>query len=275
MRALRESAASHGIEVVQIPAPGEKQRVAAQGSADGCDLIVSIGGDGTALAGARAAAQAGIPVLGIACGSLGALAGIDAGAMTRALDRFVDGDWIPYELPALQVARDDGPDFFALNDFAIIRGGEGQIRLSVRVDGSLFARLAGDGCIVSTPIGSSAYSLAAHGPLLTPDVGGYLVTPLTAHGGSVPPLVVGAGAAVELDPVTGYGGGRLEVDGHQADTRVGLLRVGLRAGAATLVRFADRDSFLTGLRRRRIIIDSPRILAEDDRDAPGVERFEA
>jgi NAD+ kinase len=224
---------------------------------------VSIGGDGTTLAAIRAAIAADRPVLGVACGSIGALTTVAADGITRALDRFSRRDWLPRPLPALEVARDDGTGLFALNDIAIVRAGEGQVRATARVDGVLFVRLAGDGCIVSTPIGSSAYALAAGGPLIAPGTDAYLLTPLPTHGGFCPPLVVGADSELQLDSTAGHGGARLEVDGQVADTRVGPLAVTFRRAKATVVGFADQEPFLAGLRRRRIIIDSPRILAED------------
>jgi NAD+ kinase len=269
IRALRDWTASRGVELVQVSVPGQEQTVAEHRGADACELIVSIGGDGTALAATRAAAQAGRPVLGVACGSLGVLAAVGAADIVNAVERFTQGDWLPCQLPALHIGRDGGPALFALNDLVLVRAGDGQVRVTARIDGTLFARFAGDGCIVSTPVGSSASAPAAGGPLLSPDAGGYLCTPLSPHGGSCPPLVIAAGAELELDAVAGYDGARLEVDGHVADRKVGSLRIALRTGAATLVTFSDQEPFLTGLRRRRVIIDSPRILAEDDRAGQG------
>jgi NAD+ kinase len=263
LRALREWAAERGVDVVQVAVEGQHREVAQRGDASDCDLIVSIGGDGTTLAAIRAAATVDRPVLGVACGSLGALTTVEGDRVAHALERFSRRDWLPRALPALDVAREDGPSVYAINDIAIVRAAEGQLRTTVRVGGILFARLAGDGCIVSTPIGSSAYALAAAGPLLAPGMDAYVLTPLPTHGGVCPPLVVGADSELGLDTTAGHGGARLEVDGQVADTKVGSLTITFRPAAATLVSFADQESFLTGLRRRRIIIDSPRILADD------------
>jgi NAD+ kinase len=263
LHALREWAGRHGVDLVQVPIPGQHREVAEQGDASECDLIVSIGGDGTTLAAIRGAATADRPVLGVACGSLGALTTVAADGVTRALDRFSKGEWLPRPLPALKIARDAGAGLFALNDVAIVRAGEGQVRVTARVDGVSFVRLAGDGCVVSTPIGSSAYALAAGGPLIGPGTDAYLLTPLPTHGGFCPPLVVGADSELQLDSIPGHGGARLEVDGQVADTRVGPLVITFRRAVATMVGFDDQEPFLAGLRRRQIIIDSPRILAED------------
>jgi NAD+ kinase len=262
LQALRDWAAQRSIELVQVPAGFRQPMVADPGDAGDCDLIVSIGGDGTMLAALRAAAVAGRPVLGIACGSLGVLTAIPAGTIADALDRFQAGDWVGHRLPALDIARARGERLFALNDLAIVRTGQGQIGVRVMVDGALFVDFVGDGCIVSTPSGSSAYGLAAGGPLLTADTDAFVVTPLTAHGGSCPPLVVASSAEVRLMVGTRYGGGRLEVDGQLAEMEIEPLTITYRAAAATVIGFGDQEPLLTRLRRRQVIIDSPRILAE-------------
>jgi NAD+ kinase len=270
LRALREWTGRRGVEVIQVPVAGQQREIARPGSAGDCDLIVSIGGDGTTLAAIRAGAMADRPVLGVACGSLGALTTVAADDVSRALDRFSRRDWSPRLLPALEVKHAGGHDLFAVNDISIIRAGEGQVRTISWLDGILSGRIAGDGCIVSTPVGSSAYALAAGGPLLAPGTDAYLLTPLPTHGGFCPPLVAGAESELRLDITAGHGGARLEVDGQVADLRVAdtqmaRLTISMRSNVATLVSFADQEPLLTGLRRRQIIIDSPRILAEEER----------
>jgi NAD+ kinase len=270
LQALRAWTDQHSIELIQVDAGFRQPTVAGPGEARDCDLIVSIGGDGTMLAALRAAAMAGRPVLGVACGSLGVLTAIPAGTIADALDRFQAGDWTGHRLPALDIAREQGEDLFALNDLAIVRAGQGQIWITVLVDGALFVEFVGDGCIVSTPLGSSAYGLAAGGPLLAADADAFVVTPLTAHGGSCPPLVVGSSTEVRLIAATRYGGARLEVDGQVAETQIEPLTITSRAAAATMVGVDDQEPLLTRLRERRVIIDSPRILAEMGRaDEPG------
>jgi NAD+ kinase len=264
---LRAWAGEQDVIVTQVAVPGQDRRVADAGDVAGCDLIVSIGGDGTMLAAIRAAVAADLPVLGVSCGSLGVLTAVGTEALPAALDRFRQGDWTPRVLPALTVARPDGPDLFALNDLSIVRNGIGQVRVASRVDGVLFSRLAGDGCIVSTAVGSSAYSLAAGGPLLAPGTDAYVLTPLPAHGGSRQALIVGAASELTLEVTTGMGGARVEIDGQVVASDPRTLAIRLRAGVATLVAFADQEPVFTGLRRRGIIADSPRIVADATRRA--------
>jgi NAD+ kinase len=265
LRALTRWAEEHGVDVVQIPVPGQEREVATPGNAVDCDLIVSIGGDGTMLAAIRAALAAGRPALGLACGSLGVLTAIEADGLNEALERFSRGEWQPRRLPALAITAIGSDALLAVNDIAIVRAGIGQVRVTSRVDGVLFSRLAGDGCIVSTPLGSSAYSLAAGSALLTPETAAYLLTPLATHGGSRQPLVVSAGSELALEVSAGIGGVRLEVDGQIVDAEPCDLRIRLRPDVATVVTFADEEPLFVSLRRRQIIVDSPRIIADDGR----------
>lgn len=268
LRLLREWTEEHGTHVMQVPAAYSQRRVAEPGDPGESDLILSIGGDGTTLAALRTGAVAGRPVLGIACGSLGALANVSVADLTRALDRFSRGEWSPRAFPALAVARSqgaEGEDLFALNDVAVVRAGGGQVRLTVVLDGTVYARMAGDGAIVSTALGSSGYAISAGGPLLAPGADGFVLTPLPKHGGFAPPLVVGPKSVLELEVGAGFGGARVEIDGQVVEERLRALAISLRPQVATMVSFADQEPLLTGLRRRGIILDSPRMVVDSER----------
>lgn len=265
LRLLRGWTAEHGVEIVQVVGSYLQRRVATEGQAEETDLIVSIGGDGTTLAALRVGALSGRPVLGVACGSLGALANLVVDDIPRALERFRRGDWRPRVFPALSIERSHGDPLFALNDVAVVRAGGGQVRLAVYLDGALFARIAGDGAVVSTPVGTSGYAISAGGPLLAPGVDAFALTPLPKHGGFAPPLVIGPTSELVLEVVASFGGARLEVDGQVADAAAASLAIGFRPAVASQVSFDDQEPLLAGLRRRRILLDSPRIRAEADR----------
>ena len=141
----------------------------------------------------------------------------------------------------------------------------GQVIVAITVDGELYARMAGDGLVVASQLGSSAYTMAAGGPILAPAAQGMVVTPLAAHGGVAPPLVVGPESRVGLSVEPGYGGIRCELDGQERGTPAPEMTVSLRSDYATLVELHDQESMLTGLRRRGLVVDSPRILARDAR----------
>jgi NAD+ kinase len=266
LRQVREWSERHGVDVVQVATAYPQRPIAKKGDMAKIDLILSIGGDGTTLAALRAGAVSGRPVLGVACGSLGALANVTAANVVGALDRFTAGDWCVRAYPALWVSRPNSEPLFALNDVALVRAGGGQVRMSASVDGSLFARMAGDGAVVSTPVGTSGYAISAGGPLLLTHVDGYVFTPLPKHGGFAPPLVIAARSELVIDVAGAFAGARLEVDGQVAGDCVGALTITFRPAMATQVSFEDEESLLAGLRRRRILLDSPRLMAEAARD---------
>jgi NAD+ kinase len=262
-----------GVAVVQVPAHGQDRRVAEPGDAADCDVILALGGDGTTLAALRTGGAAGKPVMGVACGSLGALTAVTAGDLAEALDRLAAGDWTPRGLPALAVDLEGADTLTGVNDLVIVRHGAGQVSAEVRVDGELFIRFAGDGLVIATPLGSSAYTLAAGGPVLAPGGTGIVLTPLSPHGGCCPPLVADGESRLSIELFPGHGGARIELDG-QIQARVDplvprTLEVALRRDHATLVVLGGEEPMLAGLRRRRVIIDSPRMLARDAREAAG------
>ena len=265
--ALTGWCAAHDTELVQV-SPQER-RVAPEGEVAACDLVVALGGDGTTLGAIRAAAPEGKPVLGIACGSLGALTAVGADALGSALDRVAAGDWTARRLPALLIESPGEAPLTGVNDVVVVRDGAGQVAANVKVDDDLFIRFAGDGLVVATELGSSAYTLAAGGPVLAPGAAGFVFTPLAPHGGCCPPLLLGAASTLRIAFEPGFGGARLEVDGRILDE---LAPLGLReltitrvADHATLVRLDDQETMIAGLRRRRVLIDSPRMLAREDR----------
>ncbi|HET6507570.1 MAG TPA: NAD(+)/NADH kinase [Baekduia sp.] len=263
---LRGWAAGHGEEIVQIRVEGQERQVAPLGDPADCDLIAAVGGDGTTLAALHAGAPHGLPVLGIACGSLGALTATHAGELTVALDRFAAGAWEARALPGVAVAVDGHAPKIALNDLVVVRKGANQVVVGVEIDDEPFVRFAGDGVVIATPLGSSAYTMAAGGPVLAGDTPAIVVTPVAAHGGSTPPLVVGSQKEVRVTIDGGWGGARIELDGQIHDYDPKELHVAWRAGYATLVRFAGAETLLAGLRRRRILQDSPRVVARDERE---------
>jgi NAD+ kinase len=267
LAALTEWATDHGAEVVQVRIDGQDREVAPYGDVEACDLVAALGGDGTTLAALHAAAPAGKVVLGIACGSLGALTATHAGDIDGALDRMQAGDWQRRELPGLGVAVDGHAPHVAINDLVVVRRGANQVIIGIHVDDELYARFAGDGVVLATPLGSSAYTMAAGGPILAAGTDAVVVTPLAPHGGSVPPVAVGAHRRVRITVDGGYGGARIEFDGQIKDFQPTEIVTDWHADYATLVRFAGAESTFEGLRRRRIITDSPRVLARDERAA--------
>jgi NAD+ kinase len=264
--AARTWAQANGAELVQIPVSGQERVVADAGEVASCDLVLAVGGDGTALHALHAAASVNRPVLGVACGSLGALTATASEDLAEALDSIAGGRWHPRRLPGLQVS-DGTAGRVAINDVVVVRRGPSQVIVEIHVDDQVYVRYAGDGIVVATPAGSSAYTLAAGGPILAERSDGLVLTPLAPHGGCCPPLVVGPASRVRLVIEPGYAGARLEFDGQVEEDQPETLDVARVENYATLVGLGDSEPLLAGLRRRRILIDSPRVLARDDRAA--------
>ena len=253
-----------GLDLIQLAAEGSRRGVAAAGTVSGADLVVALGGDGTVLAALRAGAATHTPVLGVACGSLGALSAVTADELDQALDCFRSGEWIARSLPVLQIAAEAGEDW-AINDFVAVRRGAGQVTADITVDDELFVRLAGDGVVVATAVGSSAYSMAAGGPILAAGTAAFLCTPIAMHGGSAAPLVVPDGATVTLDVDPGHAGFDVEIDGQRRHTESTRFTFTLDPHRLRLVTFETTGRGLTGLRDRGLIADSPRIRAREGR----------
>ena len=271
LETLRRWTATQRLELVQLQ-PGDGQpdnqpRVAPPGEVSASDLVVAIGGDGTVLTALHAAAKTNTPVLGVACGSLGALSTVSAAELEAGLDRFAGGEWVPRTLPALAVRTPEGHVAHAVNDLVLIRSGASQLIVAVSVGEDLYTRLAGDGVVVATPLGSSAYSMAAGGSLLVAGTNAFVCTPIAMHGGCAPPLVIPGDREVTLQIDPGHAGFDSEVDGHSLHSTAKRFTIGIEGGYATLVSLDDPDSGLPGLRRRGIIVDSPRVLARDARSA--------
>jgi NAD+ kinase len=259
-------AQSNGAAVGQVPVPGQARQVAEPVAAEACDVLVSIGGDGTTLHALHAGARAGKPVLGVACGSVGMLTTVTAVDVASALDRVAAGEWAPQPVPGLDVIANAETLGSAANDVVVVRDGPGQVVIAVTIDDVLYARMSGDGLVVATAIGSSAYTMAAGGPILAPGAEGMVVTPLAPYGGSVPPLVAGEHSRVGLTLDPSYAGVRMELDGRPLPLPHRTLEIVHRPHLATLVALPGDEPRLTGLRRRGLVLDGPRVVARDRRD---------
>ncbi len=255
---LRDWTRERELELVQIQT-GEQPVVAPAGEVSACDLIAAIGGDGTVLKALHAAAPTRTPVLGVAYGSLGALSSVPDPQLRDGLDRFAAGDWIPQHLPALTLATGEGPLAPAINDVVVSRRGGTQLLVDVCVDDALYVRLAGDGVVVATPLGSSAYSMAAGGPVVASATSAFLLTPLAMHGGAAPPLVVADDSRLTLEVHPGHGGFGVAVDGFPVETEAVRFAITTTEGYATLVALGDLRNGIPRLRERGLIADSPRV----------------
>ena len=184
--------------------------------AEASDLVVVLGGDGTLLSVAHLAAKAGVPVMGVNLGRLGFLTEITVKEATSTLERFLDGEGELISPRFLVEARTRNEISYCLNDVVVTKGAKARmIELALGVDGRDVARLKADGLIVSTPTGSTAYSLSAGGPILHPQVPAILLTPICPHTLSFRPMAVPATAAITVKLLTGGEEVYLTLDGQR------------------------------------------------------------
>lgn len=156
------------------------------------DLIVTFGGDGTLLMGARYALQYDIPLLGINLGTVGFLTEEDPEHLEQALEKIVK-DRYQIETRSLLSVRNKGTgeQFYALNDAVITRGGYARlIRVDASVDRKEYASFTADGIIAATPTGSTGYSLSAGGPIVEPGMNCIIITPVCPHSMQHCPCIV-------------------------------------------------------------------------------------
>ena len=172
----------------------------------GLDAIIALGGDGTLLRAARVLNGASAPIFGVNLGKLGFLTTCRATEFAEMLPRFACGDFTAEQRMALEAQAFDGdapfgPRLRALNDVVLHKGGFARIlRLRVSVNGERLGALAADGLVLSTPTGSTAYSMSAGGPIVEPTLESILVTPVAAHALAVRPFIIPATAVVEAQP---------------------------------------------------------------------------
>jgi NAD+ kinase len=240
-----------------------------------CDLVLALGGDGTMLGAMRLAAPHGVPVLGANLGRLGYLTEVDGRHLPEALAAVAAGTYAVEERFALRaqwLGEDDLPRHrVAYNDVVLSRvPGRGQAALGLSVDGQLLVRYASDGVIAATPGGSTGYSFAAGGPIVSPQTRATIVTPDSPHGLFNRAVVLGDDERLGIEVLPSSAPVALEVDGQ--------LLARLERGEAITVAPNDTPALVVRLgsagfaerARRKLGIVDPANLA--DFDMAGHER---
>jgi NAD+ kinase len=224
--------------------------------APGTRLLVTLGGDGTLLNGAHLAAPAGIPLLGVNLGRLGFLTELEADGLPQGIRRYLAGDFRLDEriLLDVRVHRSGGRVTragLALNEAVIHRtGGAALVRLTLEVDGQTVGTIDADGVLVATATGSTAYSLAAGGPIVEPSLEEVLMVPMNPFALTVRPILFPAWQVLAVELARGPAA--LTVDGGverrlRAGDRVQLAAYGRRL---KMVRFTSPERFYALLRQK-------------------------
>jgi len=168
------------------------------------DVLLTLGGDGTLLRGARLLDPHQVPILGVNLGRLGFLTCCPADQLTSALMRFARRDYLVESRMAIRARVLDAfgrerHNWVALNDVVLHKGGFARVvELRVCADGETMATYGADGVVISTPTGSTAYSLSAGGPVVFPTLEALVVTPVSAHALAIRPLILPPGTEVTV-----------------------------------------------------------------------------
>ena len=222
----------------------QKRDVRASDQLPGSDIVLVLGGDGSILSAARMCAEAGIPLLGVNFGRVGFLTELEPAEVEEKLPLYLNGDYWIDERAMLQAEVDDGGDhhrFIALNDMVVVRGAIPRvIRVKVWLDSHYYNTTVADGVIVSTATGSTAYNLAAGGPILHPQVRSSVLTPVAPHLAADRSLILEPNAVTTLELQPGSDGAIVSADGQ--------LNVTINAGAQVIIRASQ---YTTRFLRRR------------------------
>jgi len=215
-------------------------------AAEGCELVVVLGGDGTILRGAEVARPSGTPILGVNLGHVGFLAEAERDALTYTVGRVVDRDYDIEERMTVDVlVRSDGDVIareWALNEASVEKASrERMLDLVAEVDGRALSRWACDGVVMATPTGSTAYAFSAGGPVVWPELEALLLVPISAHALFARPLVVAPTSELAVTAQPHTAGAVLWCDGRRT--------VDLPAGARVEVRKGESPVRLARLHR--------------------------
>ena len=164
------------------------------------EVVLSIGGDGTFLGAASLVKDLEIPILGINCGRMGFLANVAKSEVDKAIEHIANGNYSISHRDVLGYKVEDGTvEGFALNEVSILKSDMASLlMLHVYIDGSYLTTYWADGLVISTPTGSTAYSMSAGGPIVCPDCRLLLLTPVSPHNLNLRPMAIPAASQLEV-----------------------------------------------------------------------------
>ena len=224
--------------------------------AGGLDALISLGGDGTLLRAARFLDGADVPIMGVNLGKLGFLTSCRGKDFAKMLPRLAKGQYQMDSRMTLEAnptgTATSSPRMRALNDVVLHKGGFARVlRLRVAVNREEIGTLAADGIVISTPTGSTAYSLSAGGPIVAPTVDSILITPVSPHTLAVRPILLPPDAVITVQPEDAPQEVLVTVDG-QVGTSLGTgqgLSIKSSADRVKIVRFTG-TTYIGRLRRK-------------------------
>ncbi len=273
----------HGVEVVDGDDPGSSPDSGPGPSVDGhcpvdADLVVVLGGDGTFLAAVRHLGGRETPMLGVNLGALGFLTEVALEELEEALDAFRRGE-LKYErrLMLSCSVKPGGRTFTVLNDVVVNKGALARIsELEVWVNGRYLANYRADGLIIATPTGSTAYTLSAGGPIVSPDLTSILIAPICPHAMTHRPIIIGGDAEVEIRLCQKNGEVYVTLDGQEGiELQEGNRVVVRRSPSDALLACSPSRDYFSVLRSKLKLAEQHELKKQFDCDALPVERKEA
>ncbi len=195
----------------------QSSRVSEQKLGTSCDVLISLGGDGTILRNARILAPSKTPILGINLGKLGFLAEVSLDEMNECLDDILRNEYLIENRMMLE-SHGNGmkSKFIALNDIVVAKYGASRVMdIETYVNNEFLATFTGDGIIISTPTGSTAYALANGGPIVTPKNRSITISPICPHTLTARPVIVPDDSVIVLKILSTVSGIQLTADGQQ------------------------------------------------------------
>ena len=240
---IRAWAGRHGLDVVDLGTSAEPNGVDV-----GCQLVIALGGDGTILRALQLAMAQHAAVLGVNFGHVGFLADISGDELAEALERLAAGQALLDERTALvaEIGAQPARRFIAFNDVVVARlPGFGLARLRVVVAGESLLVLQGDGIVIASPTGSTAYTVGAGGPAVAPSLDAIVITPLASQGTPLRSLVVDGSEVVRVELESGSAPLSIEIDGRETHAMPAPAPLEIRAAArkARLVRTRPRTFY--------------------------------
>ena len=185
---------------------------------EGCQILIVLGGDGTILSALDYAVGYDVPILGVNLGRLGFLTEIEINDLDDAvIDRVLGGDYAIESRMTMKVEGQDDSSVFALNDIVITRATPAVrvLSLEYRADGTVVDCISGDGLIVASATGSTAYSLSAGGPIILPGLECFVLTPICPHTMNARPVVVSSDHRITVKVIDDRGGAQAVLDGRK------------------------------------------------------------
>ena len=181
------------------------------------DIIVSIGGDGTVLTTGFLARNSGAPILGINFGKLGFLAEYEIKNLDNLIDELLNGEYhIEERITLTGSTSQDEEEYFAINDIVIDKGKwPKMIELELKVDDKYVSTFLADGIIISTPTGSTGYSLSTGGPIVAPEAKAITISPISPHTLTMRPLVLSSNQKVSIKATSQHESTQISCDGQR------------------------------------------------------------